>query len=89
MAMMKQLTASGPVTSLGSGAKLCGYEVVVATSAVVINVRNESVTGTIVMVIPISQAAGSRVNLSQPIAVPKGIYADFGAATGTVNFLFE
>lgn len=87
MAAYKQLTASGQITPKGSVAKLVGYEVVVALSAAAVNIREGSATGAILMVIPASSALGTRANLSDPIAVIDGLYAEFGG-TGTVNFLF-
>jgi hypothetical protein len=84
----KQLTGSALIAPVGVASRLLGYEVVVATAVGPINVREGSVSGTIVMVIPSGTAAGARANLATPINIPGGIFVEYNSsATGTVNFL--
>lgn len=89
MATQVILTASGFVKPAGGVARFYGYDVIVATSAVAINIRDGSATGTIRAVIPASQAAGTMQNRAEPIQFNDGIYVEFSTATGTVGFLFE
>lgn len=84
---MAQLTGSRVL----SARAFAGYEVAVGTSAVAISIRDRDSAGAIMAVIPASATAGTRVNLACPILAPsgQGMYVDFGAATGTVNILFQ
>lgn len=76
----KQTAASVAVKS--TTAVYGGYTVVSATATGVINIRNGTVTGEIVDVIPASTAAGTTKNMN--IACPLGLYAEF-VGTGTIN----
>ncbi|MGH7186881.1 MAG: hypothetical protein ACREIB_11475 [Pseudomonadota bacterium] len=79
------LTADGVIA--GTPCIIGGYVVTVALSAAVINVYDNATTnsGTILFVIPASQAVG-QYPLAKPIITTNGAYADF-LGTGTVNFL--
>lgn len=70
---------------------LRGATVTVATATGVINIRDGSVTGPIVLVIPIGAAAGAIYNLfGGGVRVNSGLYVEFnGGATGSINVGYE
>lgn len=77
------LAANGTVGQ--NNALYGGYTVTVATATGPINVRNGTISGQILDVIPASTAAGVTKSLSNPMCVDDGIFVEFnGGATGTV-----
>lgn len=67
-----------------------GYTVTVATATGPINIRNGSVSGQIVDVIPATTAAGSTKALPNGLSLDDGLFAEFnGGATGTVVIHYE
>jgi hypothetical protein len=82
------LTASALVkTGL---ANYYGYTVIVATATGAINVRDGSVTGQIIDVIPATTAAGATKALPNGLALDDGLFVEFnGGATGTLVIHYE
>jgi hypothetical protein len=67
-----------------------GYEVTVVTAVGAINIRDGSISGTIVAVIPAATAVGSGRYYAHGIAVNGPIFVEYnGGATGTVSILYE
>lgn len=82
------LTASSAVGL--NNAVYHGFIITVATATGAINIRNGSVSGQIVDVIPAGTTAGTRVVIDPGIALDDGIFVEFnGGATGTVVVLYE
>lgn len=89
MSMVKQMTASGPVTQPGPGARYWGFTIAVTTATAAINVRNGSATAAILDVIATGSTAANARVYGTPLDFNAGIWADFNGGTGTVNFIFE
>lgn len=82
------LTAS---TLVKSGlANYYGYTVTVVTATGAINIRDGSVSGQIIDVIPAATAAGATKALANGLALDDGLFVEFnGGATGTVVIHYE
>lgn len=76
------LTASAAVGL--NNAVYYGYTVTVTTATAAINIRNGSVSGQIVDVIPSGTTAGASKTFANGLALDDGIFVDFNGATGTV-----
>lgn len=84
----KTAKAANSIVKSGSGLYY-GWKCTVGTSAGSITIYdNTTGSGSILDVIPASQAAGAHGILPTPIPADTGIYALFGATTGTIVFLY-
>lgn len=67
-----------------------GFSVTTVTATGVINIRDGSITGTIIDVVPIGAAVGATDYMSDGIQCNGGIFVEFnGGATGTLTLYYE
>jgi hypothetical protein len=81
------LAASGAVG--GRNSVYHGYTITVVTATAAINIRDGSVSGQIIDVIPAATAVGTTKYLADGVTIDDGIFVDFNGASGTVVVLYE